>query len=352
MTPTSPGTHGLRVSRRRHFISIVAAGLVLTLGTSRAAEPRPFYAGKTLTIIVGLPPGGGADAYARLVQRHYARYIQGRPSVVVQNLPGAGSLQAVMYLSTNAPTDGTVLGTFSSALLNEALIARERVRVDFRAFRWIGNVSEDVRVCYVWGASGVRTWRDLFSREKELFMGATAPGTAGNADTAMLQNLFGVKLKQVQGYAGSADKRLAVERGEIDGDCGGWTSVPEDWLRDRKINVLVRLSPTLVPGLDSSVPFGGDLVKNESERRIYDFLTAPERLGRLFMVSEKAPADRVAILRSAFDQMVADPAFRADAQRIRLMVTPMNGDEVARRIADLYATPPEIIARAKAILGD
>jgi tripartite-type tricarboxylate transporter receptor subunit TctC len=351
--PKSAKTQSARNVRRRHLLlSIFGAGLSLSLGSSQAAEPRPFYAGKTMTIVVGLPPGGGADAYARLVQRHYPRYIPGRPSIVVQNLPGAGSLQSVMYLSANAPSDGTVLGTFSSALLNEALIAPQRIRVDFRSFRWIGNVSEDVRVCYVWGGSGVRVWRDLFSREKELFMGATAPGTAGNADTAMLQNLFGVKLRQVQGYAGSADKRLAVERGEIDGDCGGWISVPEDWLRDRKINVLVRLSPTLVPGMDSSVPFGGDLVRNDAERRIYDFLTAPERLGRLFMVSDKVPADRVAILRRAFNQMVADPAFRADAQRIKLLVTPMNGDEVARRITDLYATPADIVARAKTILGE
>ena len=333
-------------------VSLVAASLLFTLSSARAAESRPFYAGKTMTIVVGLPPGGGADAYARLVQRHYPRHIPGRPAIIVQNLPGAGSLAAVRYVSANAPPDGTVLGTFSSALLNEALIAPARVAVDFRSYQWIGNVSEDVRVCYVWGGSGVRTWQDALTRDKELFMGATAPGTAGNADTAMLQNLFGMKLRQVQGYSGSADKRLAVERGEIDGDCGGWTSVPEDWLRDRKINVLVRLSPTVVPGMDASVPFGGDLVKGETERRIYDFLTAPERLGRLFMVSERVPADRVATLRRAFDQMVADPAFRAEAQRIRLLVTPMTGEDVARRISDLYATPAEIITRAKAILGE
>jgi tripartite-type tricarboxylate transporter receptor subunit TctC len=331
--------------------ALFALSITAFLEPAGAAEPRPFYAGKTVTIVVGLPPGGGADAYARLVQRHYPRHIPGRPAIVVQNVPGAGSLRAVTYL-TSMSTDGTALGTFSSALLNEALIAPNRVGVDFRSYSWIGNVSEDVRVCYVWGGSGVKTWRDALARDKELFMGASAPGTAGNADTAMLQNLFGVKLKQVQGYSGSADKRLAVERGEIDGECGGWTSVPEDWLRDRKINVLVRLSPTLVPGMDAAVPFGGDLVKSDGERRIYDFLTAPERLGRLFMVSGKAPADRVAILRRAFDAMVADPQFRAEAERLKLLVTPMTGDEVSRRIADLYATPPEVVTRAKTILGE
>jgi tripartite-type tricarboxylate transporter receptor subunit TctC len=351
---TWPGSQCFRASRRfRQFASacLVATGIASS-GPVIAAETRPFYAGKTVTIIVGLPPGGGADAYARLVQRHYPRFVPGRPTIVVQNAPGAGSLRAVTFLTASMPADGTAIGTFSSALLNEALIAPNRVPIDFRSYSWIGNVSEDVRVCYVWGGSGVRTWRDMLARDKELFMGATAPGTAGNADTAMLQNLFGVKLKQVQGYTGSAAKRLAVERGEIDGECGGWTSLPEDWLRDRKINVLVRLSPTLVAGMDATVPFGGDIVRTESERRLYDFLTAPERLGRLFMVSGKVPADRVAILRRAFDSMVADPQFRSEAERLKLLVTPMTGDEVTRRIGALYATPPDVVARARTILGE
>ena len=347
----SPGPRSLRASRRAR-LCCVAVLATSWFSSAHAAAPRPFYAGKTITIVVGLPPGGGADAYARLVQRHYPRHIEGRPTIVVQNLPGAGSLRAVTYLTASMPADGTALGTFSSALLNEALIAPNRVTVDFRAYGWIGNISEDVRVCYVWGGSGVRTWREMLARDMELFMGATAPGTAGNADTAMLQNLFGVKLKQVQGYSGSAAKRLAIERREIDGECGGWTQLPDDWLRDKKINVLVRLSPTVVAGMDSAVPFGGDLVKNDGERRVYDFLTAPERLGRLFMVSGRVPADRVAILRRAFDAMVADPEFRSEAERARLLVTPMTGDEVVRRIADLYATPPDVVAKARTILGE
>ncbi len=130
---------------------------------------------------------------------------------------------------------------------------------------------------------------------------ASAPGTAGNVDSAMLRDLFGVRVKQVDGYPGSADKRLAVEKGEVDGDCGGWTAIPEDWLRDIKINVIVRLSPTLLPGMDKSVPFAGDLVKTSASVQIFDFLMAPEKLGRLFMVSERVPPERVATLRQAFE---------------------------------------------------
>ena len=330
----------------------LAAGAFAALPLFAQAAEQPFYAGKTLNLIVGEPPGGGSDAYARLLSRHLARHIPGAPAIIVQNMPGAGTLKAVMYINTTAPTDGTAMATFSSALIEQALTTPQRVRADFRNYGWIGNISEDVRICYVWGASGVKNFQDMLARPKPLFWGATAPGTAGNADSAMLQNLFGVKIRAVQGYAGSADKRLAVERREIDGDCGGWTSVPEDWLRDRKINVVVRLSPTLVAGLDKLVPFGGDLLKDARERRLYDFLTAPERLGRLFMVSNKVPADRVAALRAGFDAMVADPAFRGEADRMRLLVTPMNGDEVARHIAELYAAPRDVVAKAKTILGE
>jgi tripartite-type tricarboxylate transporter receptor subunit TctC len=336
------------LSRGRFAVALAA----LSVTAGHAAEQRPFYSGKTLNVIVGEPPGGGADAYARLLSRHLARHIPGTPSVIVQNMPGAGTLKSVVYLNATAPTDGTTIATFSSALIEQALTAPQRVGVDFRNYAWIGNISEDVRVCYVWGASDVKAWADLFTREKPLFMGATAPGTAGNADTSMLRNLFGVKIQQVQGYAGSADKRLAVERREIDGDCGGWTSVPEDWLRDRKINVLVRLSPTLVPGMDASVPFGGDLVKNAPDRALYDFLTAPERLGRLFLVSGKVPAARVAILRAGFDATMKDPQFLAEAQKSRLLVTPMMGDEVARRVGELYTTPSDLLTRAKTIAGE
>jgi hypothetical protein len=135
-------------------------------------------------------------------------------------------------------------------------------------------------------------------------------------------------------------------------DCGGWTSVPEDWLRERKINVMIRLSPTLVAGMDKSVPWGGDLTKTADERRIYDFLVAPERLGRLFMVSGKVPPDRVAALRKALDAMVGDAEFLAEAEKAKLLVTPMTGDVVTRHVAELYATPPDLVAKAKAITAD
>jgi len=335
----------------RRLTALVGLALASASATTASAEDaKTFYAGKTIKIIVGLPPGGGADAYARLVQRHFGRHMPGSPAIVTQNMPGAGSLRSVMALNTS-PDDGTVMAHFSSGLLTEAITAPDKVKVDFRNFAWLGNVSEDVRVCYLRASSGVRNWQDMLARNEVVF-GATAAGNAGNVDTMMLRNLFGVKVKQVSGYAGSAAKRLAVERGEIDGDCGGWTSVPEDWLREKKINVVIRLSPTLVSGMDKSVPWGGDLVKDANERKIYDFLVAPERLGRLFVVAGNVPAERVAVLRQAFDAMVTDPAFLVEAQKMKLLVAPMTGAEVTTHVGELYATAPELVARAKAITGE
>jgi tripartite-type tricarboxylate transporter receptor subunit TctC len=320
-----------------------------TVNVGRAEDTASFYSGKTLKIIVGLPPGGSADAYARLVQRHLARQLPGAPSIVVQNVPGAGGMKSVAYLDS-LPDDGTAAATFSSGLLTEAITAPDRVRTDFRQVNWIGNVSEDVRICYLWHTTGVRNWSDLRARQQVVFA-ASAPGTAGFVDAAMLRELFGVHLRQVDGYLGSAEMRLAVEKGEVDGGCGGWTATPDDWLRDAKINVIVRLSPTLLPGMDERVPFAGDLVRDQHERAIFDFLMAPEKLGRLFMATGRVPAPRVAVLRRAFDAMVTDPAFLRDAEQMWLTVAPMKGEDVARNIGALYASPAEVVAKAKAIAG-
>jgi tripartite-type tricarboxylate transporter receptor subunit TctC len=324
--------------------------LVLAAGAVCAEDGAAFYSGKTMRFIVGMPPGGGADAYARLVQRHLAQHLPGAPGIVVENMPGAGSLKSVEYLDT-LPADGTAMVTFSSGLLTESVTAPERVNVDFRKFAWIGNVSEDVRVCYLWHSLGVHNWPELLARHQVVFA-ASATGTAGNVESAMLRDLFGVKLTRVQGYPGSAAKRLAIERGEVDGDCGGWTEIPENWLRDHKIDVLVRLSSRLLPGMDAKVPFAGDLLKSQRDRQVFNFLMAPEKLGRLFMVSGRVPAERVAALRKAFDAMVADPLFRHDANSLRLTVTPMQGEDVAREVTALYAAPPDLVARAKAIAGE
>jgi tripartite-type tricarboxylate transporter receptor subunit TctC len=334
--------------RLNAFAASVAVVATIASGPAIAENSDQATIDKTLKLIVGMPPGGGVDAYARLVQRHLTRFLPGSPSIIVQNKPGAGSLLSVMAVANSTLADGVVMSTFSSSLILEAIAEPERVKIDFRRFAFVGNVAEDYRVCYVRSESGIRSIEDLAARNEVVF-GATAAGTSGNLDIALLKNFFNVKVKQVLGYPGSAAKRLAFERGEIDGDCGGVSSIPEQWLAERKINVVVRFLPRLVPDLDGDVPFAGALLSDNEDRKVYDFLVAPERLGRLFMVSDKVSKERIGELRRGFDAMVTDPGFLADAQKAALPVAATSGADVDSQVAELYAMPPEVLQKAKAI---
>jgi len=335
-------------------IRLGAFGFLLLLALA-GFSPLPAAAqapAKGIEILVGMPPGGGVDAYARLVQRHLPAQLKGAPTVVVQNMPGAGSLRSVLALS-HAAEDGSVIGTFSSSLILQAIAAPDRVQqLDFRNFTFLGNIAEDIRVCYVRTAIGIESLAAVKTSPTTVSFAATARGTSGNIDAAVLRNLFGMKIKQVDGYEGSAAKRLAIENGEVDGDCGGFGEIPKAWLDAKKVHILVRMSPTLVAGLDPKIPYGGDLLSDAGDRQLYEFLTAPERLGRVFMVSSKVPAERKTALRAAFDAMVKDASFRAEAAKARLEVLPMSGEEVDKRIVALYATPPALLAKARAITGD
>jgi tripartite-type tricarboxylate transporter receptor subunit TctC len=337
----------------RRLIGLVFLALLTVAGDGRAQDAA-LFAGKTIRIVVGMPPGGGVDAYARLVQHHLERHLPGAPLIIVQNMPGAGSMRSVMSLAA-APDDSITLVTFSSSLLTESILFPERVKIDFRAYGFLGNLGEDGRICFVRPALGVRDLAGLKARGRLAF-GATAAGTSGNVDAAMLRNLFGLDVQIVNGYAGSAAKRLAFERGEIDGDCGGVTSLPTDWLTGGKIAVFMRLSPDpspgIDPGLDPAVPFGGALLASDTDRRAYDFLVTPQRLGRLFITSGRTPPQRLAALREAFGRMMGDPKFLADAGKLNLSVVPTRGDAVERDIAALYATPRDILARAKNVVGE
>ena len=232
-----------------------------------------FYKGKTVRLVVGFSSGGGYDPYARLLARHYGRFIPGNPTVIVQNMPGAASLNSVKFLSNGAPTDGTLINTFNPGLITQSLTTPEKIGVKFLDYAWIGNISEDFRVCYTWNGTGIKTWQDFLAHPKVNF-GNTGVGTSAYIDNRILSELFGIKLNMVKGYPGSADKRIAIERGELDGDCGSWTSMPFDWLRENKITVQVRYSRTLVPGMPESAPYARDILTDPKKQQVFDLLTA------------------------------------------------------------------------------
>jgi tripartite-type tricarboxylate transporter receptor subunit TctC len=322
-----------------------------TAAPAAAQDPASFYKGKTVRLVVGFSPGGGYDVYARLLARHYSRHIPGNPNVIVQNMPGAASLKSLQYLSSGAPNDGTVITTFNPGLITQSLTAPEKIGLKFLDYAWVGNVSEDFRVCYTWNGTGIRSWADFMAKDKITF-GNTGVGTSAYIDNRILSHLFGVKLHTVQGYPGSADKRLAIERGELDGDCGSWTSMPEEWLRENKITPLIRFSKRRLPDMPESMPYAGDLLADEKKRQTFVLLTAGALIGRPYIAPREIPADRLAALRAAFDAATKDAEFLAEAAKQRLAVTPMSGAEVESAIAQLYQTPPDVVAAAKDISGD
>ena len=348
--------HPSRLSRRACRLALstfaIATLSIAGMAPGGAQDPAAFYRGKTVRIVVGFSSGGGYDVYARVLARHIGRYIPGNPTVVVQNMPGAASLKSVQFLTTGAPADGTLITTFNPGLITQSLTAPDKVgNVNFLDYAWVGNVSEDFRVCYTWNGTGIKNFQELLARPKVNF-GNTGVGTSAYIDNRILSELFGVKVNMVKGYPGSADKRIAIERGELDGDCGSWTSMPEEWLRDSKITIHVRFSRTLVPGMPPSAAAARDILTDPRKRDIFNLLTASAVVGRPYIAPKGVPADRLAALRAAFDATMKDPEFLADSEKQHLAVTPMTGAEVETFVKDLYRTPPDIAAAAREISGD
>jgi tripartite-type tricarboxylate transporter receptor subunit TctC len=325
---------------------------IALLTTSAAAEDvAGFYRGKTLRIIVGFSAGGGADLYARVLARHIGKHIPGNPTVIVQNMPGAASLNAVKYLGAAAPTDGTTVVAFNSGLITQSLTAPKKIGASFLDFAWLGNVTEDFRFCHTWNGTGIKSWEDLLARP-QVIVGNTGIGTAAYTDARMLGDLFGVKVKQVMGYPGSTEKRIAIERGEIDADCTSWTAIPEQWVHEKKITFHSRFSKRLLPGMPEKVHFGRDLLTDETKRQAYDVLTAASLIGRPYIAPKSVPADRLAALQTAFDDTMKDPEYLAESKHLGHTVTPMTGGQVEDFLKTLYQTPGSAIAAAKAISGD
>jgi tripartite-type tricarboxylate transporter receptor subunit TctC len=333
---------GTNVSALVALVAIVAA---IPAG---AQSPRGFYEGKTINIVVGFSPGGGYDRYARLLARHLGKYVPGQPSVVVQNMPGAGSLVAVRHLDTTAPTDGTVMVAFNPGLIMESLTEPEKTKLKFSDLAWIGSISRDLRVCYAWHATGLKTWDDLVKGD-EFIIGGTGPGSSSYNNSATLKNVMGLNIKRVLGYPGSAEQRLAIERGELEGDCGSWSSIPPDWRASKKVNPFVKFSRGKAPDMPE-IPYIGDLTKTPEQKEVIEFLTTVSEFGTPYVMSKQVPADRLEVLRKAFDETMKDPEFLADAQKSQLPVDPISAGEAAEMIQAIYKSPPDLIEKAKEAL--
>ena len=335
---------------RDQGVRVLAVIVTLTL-ISSAATAQTGSEFKTVSIVVGSSAGGGYDTYARIFARHIGRHIRGQPSVIVQNMPGASSLKAVQYLDTSAPKDGSVLAAFNPGLLNESLLNADKIRFKFSDVAWVGSITRDLRVCYAWAATGIKTFDDL-RKYKQFNVGAPAQGTSSYVNAAVLKNMFGIAVRHVTGYAGSAEQRLAIERGELDGDCGAWSSVPKDWISNRQVNPVISFTSVPIPGLPSGLPFAGDLAPGQEAKEVLNILMSADALGRPYVVSKQVPADRLTILRTAFDATTKDALFLAETEKLDLpVVGPISGPEAEQIVASIYAASSALIARAQAIVG-
>src|ERR1700691_6119987 len=212
-------------------LSLICAALALTepFAPPAAAQDDDFYKGKTITIVVGYSPAGGYDWYARTLARHLGQHLAGNPTILVQNMPGAATLLAVRYLDATAPQDGTVITMFDPGLITESIATPETIGVKFSDFHWIGAMLRDVRMCYAWAATGIKNWHDMMA-QKEFLIGNTAKGSQAFVNGAILRKVFHAPVRQIAGYPGSNEQRLALERGELEGNCASWSSMPPDWL--------------------------------------------------------------------------------------------------------------------------
>ncbi len=331
------------------IIMLLVAMLATFFAIPQQAAAEDFYAGKTLTILVGFSAGGGFDTNARALARHIGRHIPGAPNVVVVNMPGAASVTSILALDNKAPQDGTFIDTFNFGLLSASLLRPNLATLDLRKYGWIGSISEDLTVCYVRASLGPATVPELKAYGLVHF-GIDGIGTSEDINERILRSVAGLDIRQVGGYAGTAEVRLAIERGELDGDCGAWSSLPEDWINQKKISPISRSGMTVPEGLAPTVPYVADLAPDDRARQIINLLVSGGQLGRPFIASAAVPAERLKILRDAFDATMKDPEFQADLDKLRLPFSPKTAHEALKTVRAIYASPPDIIEAAKKIV--
>jgi tripartite-type tricarboxylate transporter receptor subunit TctC len=334
-----------------------AMGCLLLSAASLAAAQEsgePFFKGKQVSVIVGSSPGGGYDTYARLLSRHFGGAIAGNPTVVVQNMSGAGSNRAAGYVYSVAPKDGTAIGAIFPGAVLQPLLSDAPVQHDPNKLVYLGSANSDVYVCYIRSDAAVKTFNDVFTQE--LIVGASNPGATTYDLPLLLNNVLGTKFRIVTGYPGSREITIALERGEVQGACGiGWTGIEvlhPEWFAKDTIRVLVQLSTKGHDDLNRrGVPRAGDFARSDDDLKVIELVFSQGIFGRPFVLPPGVPAERVAALRKAFVVALNDKNLRAEADKMQFDVGPIAGDELQKLVSDLYATPPHLIERARLALS-
>lgn len=337
----------------RTWLLLLALGLGLLTGKPAASQDA-FYRGKTIRIIVGFAAGGGFDTYSRVIARHMGKHIPGNPTIIVENMTGAGSLIAANHVYNRAAPDGLTIGHFIGGLFLGQVLGQKGIEFDARKFAYIGAPVKDHVVCALTKASGITSVEKWMASKTPVKMGGTAPGnsTPDNA-TRILNSALGLPIQLVSGYKGTSQIRLAAEAGELAGGCWGWDSISATWrkgLDSGDVVVVIQAAAKPHPDLPK-VPSAINLARTQEARQLIEVgLHGDSEIVRTYTLPPGTPKERVQILRKAFTDTMKDPEFVADATKAKLGVDPVSSEEVERIIAGLFKLDAALVAKLKDVL--
>jgi len=312
-----------------------------------AQSPEQFYKGKSIDLVIGYPTGGSNDVYARALARHIGKHIPGNPSVVPKNTPGAGSFLAINQVYAVAAKDGTVIGIGAPTATLDEKLGSQGVRYKTAELNWVGRVDSLINMVFTWKTSKVQTFAD--AQKYEATLAGTGVGSTVAIYPTVLNNVLGTKFKLIMGYRGSSEAMLAVERGEVEGHSTSWTALKvahPDWIRDKSVSVFVQFAIKRHPDL-ADVPTAVDLARNDEERRVLSAIMAAAEIGTAFFTTPGVPADRLNILRRAFDETMQDPEFLDETRKTGLTVGPLRGEDLQKLVADVSNLPPDLLEKVR-----
>jgi tripartite-type tricarboxylate transporter receptor subunit TctC len=337
------------ISKRALGQGLLAISMVASCGFCSAHAQDSFYKGKNLDLVIGYPPGGSNDLYARLLGAHFSKHIPGNPTIVTRNMPGAGSFVAVNYMMASAPKDGSAVAIGAPTLAIDEKLGTSGVRYKTAELNWIGRVAPLVNIVMIKKTSPVKTIEDAL--KQEVTLSGTGAGSTAVIYPTVMNNMFGTKFKLVNGYKGSNEAMLAVERGEVDGHSTAWEALKTahpTWVPDGYVVLPVQFSTKRIAELPN-VPTAVEFARNDEEKRILEAIVSAAEVGTSFFTTPGVPPARVQLLRRAFDATMDDPDFKADVAKVRVSFDPMKGEDLQKLVAQVSNLPPDLTEKVRKV---
>lgn len=341
-------TNGVRLG------AALLAVALMPLAAARAETPAEFYKGKSVTINIGFGAGGGYDTYARVLARHYGNHIPGQPSTIPVNMPGSGALRAANYLYGVAKKDGTSIGIVGASTLMEPLLGNDKAKFDPTKYTWIGSMAKDIAFCGIWKTAGIKSLADWQKTNKQLTFGSTGPAAITAQHPIVMKNLFNINAKVLSGYKGTKEVNIAMQRGEVDGSCGLFTSsITSQYKRyvdSGDMFLIMQMGPSTTD-MFGKVPSIFDLAKTDMEKKVLDIHFGQLLLGRPFIGTPDMPADRAKALRESFLAVLKDPKLLADAKKVNIEIDAISAEDALKLLVGFGAYPKDVIDAAKKAIG-